>query len=668
MPRIETHWLIGKRAAPPVFGRVGYEYFEIDQVEGEFASVERDEVARLEQRQIHPSVTRVTLRLDGFEDRTLDDLYDLPKGEAAQPSLGAVGKLPRYSRSHGAQLNTALLLGFAKTNGSTLIFDTFQLDEDEEIYGLGERNLSIRLRGTRERLWIGDPYVNTTNTMVYLSLPLVMSTAGWGVAVLHGGGVIVEAGNPTADALTVAVEGGLLDYLVFEADDLAGVVRLVGETFGMAKMPPDWSFGVWMSRLMYFSRAEVEEMIDRLTDDGFPVDVVHLDPYWHKAEFVDPAGADRSTLVWNDDDFGPLDDFFAEMKRRRVRISLWESPYFSFNNTSFPEAKEHKLLVTDSNGEIVSPQEFLWKGGILDVTNPEAVTWFQDRHRPLLRAGAAVMKTDFGESIPADAVFHDGRSGREAHHLYPLIYHRAVADVCRQERGEDFVLWARSGFFGSAQHDIPWVGDSVSTWSGMICALRSVLSLSLSGYPFVSVDIGGFILWDDLIGPPSADLFVRWSQWGLLLSHSRFHGVGGREPVLIDEPERTIVREMCLTRMSLLPYIKKVCEEATISGAPVARPLVFTWPDDRSARDDELTYTFGPSILVAPVYRPDGYRAHYLPEGVWIDFFTGEKFDGGSWRTEQYPLERFPLYLRDGDEVPRADPALRAEDVLNPRR
>ncbi|MGH2812026.1 MAG: TIM-barrel domain-containing protein, partial [Actinomycetota bacterium] len=582
MPKINTHLLLSPRSAPPVFGRPGVEYFEIDEVDEGRARVEGEDVGGLEVRSLADGVTRMSFALEGSVVKPIDDLLELPAGEKGSPDLTEVGGVRRYRRSHGGALNTALSLGIARgRNGQRILFDSFALTEGEELYGLGERHISVKVKGARERVWIGDPFVNTKASLVYLSVPLILSTGGWGVAVLDGGGVIVEAGNPTADALTIAVESDRLDYLMFEADDLAAVVRLVTSFFGLPKLPPDWSLGVWMSRCMYYSRDEVMTMLDALEKDGFPVAVVHLDPHWHASETARPVGEDRTSFEWNEKDFGPLDGFMAELRRRRIELSLWESPYLREGSALFAEADEAGHLLAHPRGP-ATMDDLEWHGGIVDFTNPEAAHWWKGKHRPLLEAGVAAIKTDFGESVPASARFSDGRTGAHLHNAYPLLYHRVVAEACREVRGDDFVLWARSGFFGSARDDVVWVGDSVSTWKGMIAALRSVLSLSLSGWPFVSVDIGGFILWDEVVGPPAADLFVRWSQWGLLLSHSRFHGVGGREPVLIEEPERSMVREMCLLRMRWLPYLESLCRESASAGAPVVRPLVYTWPDDPS--------------------------------------------------------------------------------------
>ncbi|MGH2812327.1 MAG: alpha-glucosidase, partial [Actinomycetota bacterium] len=106
------------------------------------------------------------------------------------------------------------------------------------------------------------------------------------------------------------------------------------------------------------------------------------------------------------------------------------------------------------------------------------------------------------------------------------------------------------------------------------------------------------------------------------------------------------------------------CEQSVKLGDPVVRPLVYTWPEDPSARADELSYTLGPSILVAPVLDPTGRRTHYLPPGSWVDHFTGEHHEGGRWTSGTWPLESFPLYLREGAGIPETGTAPRAEDAL----
>jgi len=217
------------------------------------------------------------------------------------------------------------------------------------------------------------------------------------------------------------------------------------------------------------------------------------------------------------------------------------------------------------------------------------------------------------------------------------------------------VVWGRSGYAGSQRYPINWAGDSPCTYAGMAAALRAGLSLSLSGIPFWSHDIGGF--WNpNGMNPPSPELYIRWAQFGLLSSHARFHGVGPREPWVYGEKAVTIVREFARLRYRLLPYLWALAHEA-LAGVPVARPLFFEFPDDPLAPQVDLEYMLGPHLLVAPVFNDGGRRQVYLPPGQWFDFWTNDQIAGPTWQDMEVPLERIPLFVR-GDSILPFAPAM----------
>jgi alpha-D-xyloside xylohydrolase len=260
--------------------------------------------------------------------------------------------------------------------------------------------------------------------------------------------------------------------------------------------------------------------------------------------------------------------------------------------------------------------------------------------------GVAAFKPDSGEAVPADALFADGRTGEQLHNLYPLLYNRAVYEVMREERGEA-MLFSRSGYAGSQRYPINWTGDQPCTWGGMAAALRSGLSLSLSGISMWSHDIGGF--WNPKeMEPPDPTLYIRWAQFGLLSCHARFHGIRGREPWYFGEEAIAVVREFARLRYRLLPYIYSLAKEAEATGLPVVRPLVLEYPDDPVAAAVDYEYLLGPQLLVAPVMNEEGRCLVYLPAGAWFDWWSGERLEGPRHLRLDVPLERLALYVREG--------------------
>ncbi|MBJ4035052.1 alpha-xylosidase, partial [Salmonella enterica subsp. enterica serovar Rissen] len=162
-----------------------------------------------------------------------------------------------------------------------------------------------------------------------------------------------------------------------------------------------------------------------------------------------------------------------------------------------------------------------WQAGmaIVDFTNEKARDWYCSKLESLLDMGVDCFKTDFGERIPSDAVYFDGSDPERMHNYYSYLYNKTVFDLLRQKRGErEAVVFARSATAGGQQFPVHWGGDCFASYDSMAESLRGGLSLSLSGFGFWSHDIGGFE------STATADLYKRWTAFGLLSTHSRLHG------------------------------------------------------------------------------------------------------------------------------------------------
>jgi alpha-D-xyloside xylohydrolase len=215
------------------------------------------------------------------------------------------------------------------------------------------------------------------------------------------------------------------------------------------------------------------------------------------------------------------------------------------------------------------------------------------------------------------------------------------------------VLFARSATAGGQRHPVHWGGDSTSTFASMAETLRGGLSLSLSGFGFWSHDIGGFE------GTPDADVFKRWVAFGLLSSHSRLHGSGSyRVPWAFDAEAVDVLRHFTRLKLSLMPYLAAVAEEAHRAGVPMMRPMVLEFPEDPTAAYLDRQYMLGPDVLVAPVMSADGEVTFYVPAGTWTHLVTGERLTGPAWVTEKHEFDSLPVLARPGAVIPfgsRAD-------------
>lgn len=327
------------------------------------------------------------------------------------------------------------------------------------------------------------------------------------------------------------------------------------------------------------TEATINSFIDGMAERDIPLAAFHYDCYWMR-EFH-----------WCDFE--------------------WDKRFFGDIESTLKRLHEDKgYLVRKPNGEVW--QIDFWQAGmgLVDFTNPAAREWFKDKVKALLNQGVDSIKTDFGERIPRDVVWHDGSPKLSMHNWYTQLYNQAVFEAIEETYGKgNACLYARSATVGGQQQPVHWGGDCESTFNGMAQSLRAGLSLTSSGFGFWSHDIGGF---EGAFPDPA--VYKRWVAFGMLGSHSRLHGsTVYRVPWLFDEedekngvalvPGQTavdVVREFTKLKLELMPYVYQLGLQPHVNGTPVMRSMFVEFPDDPACRTLDRQYMFGPSMLVAP--------------------------------------------------------------------
>jgi alpha-D-xyloside xylohydrolase len=159
-------------------------------------------------------------------------------------------------------------------------------------------------------------------------------------------------------------------------------------------------------------------------------------------------------------------------------------------------------------------------------------------------------------------------------------------------------------------------------------------------------------------------LYIRWAQFALLCSHARFHGDSAREPWLFGSDADRIVREFAELRYRLIPYLYSAAHEAHLTGLPVIRAMPLAFPVDRNTYDKDLQFMLGDSLLIAPIYDISDHRSVYIPDGRWLDYWTGVEQVGGRNIEVTCPLEQMPIYVKAGAIIPTMADALRVPNGL----
>ena len=261
-----------------------------------------------------------------------------------------------------------------------------------------------------------------------------------------------------------------------------------------------------------------------------------------------------------------------------------------------------------------------------------------------------VLKTDFGERIPSsDVKFFDGSDPKKMHNYYTLLYNKIVTEAITEIKGKkEALVFARSATVGSQCYPVHWGGDSSSNYPSMAETLRSGLSFGMSGFGYWSHDISGFE------ASATPDLYRRWTQFGLLSSHSRYHGsTTYKVPWLYGEKSVENTRRFTHLKLQLLPYLMVMSNEAHYHGVPILRSMVLEFPDDPGCEDLDMQYMLGDNLLVAPIFNEEGIATFYVPkaDGKWISILNNKGYEGGKWYKEKFDDFSLPLLARPNSVI-----------------
>ena len=536
---------------------------------------------------------------------------------------------------------------------------SWAIRNDERFFGLGEKWNKVEKTSTRATIWASDTCGSNSNDLAYKSIPYLLSTAGWGLFLHSSFRSHWEVGSFSYVSGSALTEDDKIDAFLFLGDTLKSLIGTYTALTGRPTMPPKWALGLWMSRCQYEKQAEAEDAMDGLRARGIPTDVIHLDPLWMRTHYYFKIGVDACDFVKNDAAFPDLPALWKKWRKNGFKTCLWINPYIPEGGEIYEHAKTHGYLLQSTRGGLarLSHGEPV---GMVDFSNPAARDWWKGKLKEVLVQGAAVLKPDYGDRVPEDALFHNGKTGRELHNMYLFWFTETCYQAVREVHGYGMV-WRRAGYIGSQRYPGTWAGDTRSTWEEMLACLRGGLSACYNGDAFWAGDIGGFT------GPaPTPELYIRWAQWGLLSPLARFHGANSpREPWHFGEKAVEVVRHYARLRYRLMPYLVRCAEEACATGVPIMRHLHLEYPQEPGIEHIDDQYLLGPDLLVAPVFHAGATsRNVYFPTGPWIDYDDATKtYTGPRWHRVAAPLERIPLFRRADAVIPtdESDPQFTAD-------
>ncbi|MBN1483462.1 MAG: alpha-glucosidase [Chloroflexia bacterium] len=534
------------------------------------------------------------------------------------------------------------------------------LDEQERIYGLGERAAGLNLRPGEYAMWNRDPGGSYTPGIdpLYICLPLYLG--------LHPGGSYLlfyensHAGHfRFAERAEVHFEAGCPRYYLIPGPPARALERYADLT-GRPPLPPRWALGYHQCRWGYRSSEDVREVLAGFAEHDLPISAVHLDIDYMNGYRV--FTVDRSR-------FTDLAGMARNLEEQGVRLVAILDPGVKAgpDYAVFREGgASHSFCTTPEGKVLLAP---VWPGwsAFPDFGQERVRTWWGRHYAQFLEQGLSGFWHDMNEPAAFVAwgaptlprclrhTLEDRETDHgEAHNLYGLLMNRAGYEAQRRYRpGRRPFTLSRSGWAGLQRYAWTWTGDTASTWANLRQTVPTVLGLSLSGLPYSGPDIGGFS------GDPSAELYTRWFQLAALLPFFRAHsalGASRREPWAFGRPTLDAARTMLKLRYRLLPYLYTLAWQAGQSGAPLVRPLFWPAGDDPDLWDVDDAFFLGDALLAAPVLE-EGARSRSLtlPAGRWYDFWDDESREGPAVIELPAPLERIPLLVRAGSVLPQEE-------------
>ena len=512
----------------------------------------------------------------------------------------------------------------------------------EAFYGLGQHQAGVwNYRGEA---------VDLSQDNTNITVPLLLSSNGYGI--FWNNGSRSRFNNRFVHAFYLSSEvADSMDYYFLYGPDFDKIIAAYRELTGQAPLFGKWAYGYWQCKNRYDSQQEILGVAHKYRDLHIPVDNIVQDWFWWNV---------MGEPVWNKnypDPKGMIDDLHKN--NVHLMVSVW--PYFRPGSPVYTDMDKRGFFIDRT----VAPSFHPVGQALYDAFNPEARQYYWKlMNNALFKIGVDAWWLDTTEpetearetSILVTNKVALGNGARYANE-FPLLTTTAVYQGQRSASDQKRVfILSRSGFAGSQRNAAAvWSGDVDPNWETFRRQIPAGLNLSLSGIPYWTTDIGGFVSAnpDD---PAYRELYVRWFEFGAFCPIFRAHGTrttNQNEIWSYGTEAQKILTDYDHLRYRLMPYIYSSAWRVTSEGYTLMRPLVMDFRTDVRAQNIGDQYLFGPAILVNPVTEPGAATRHlYLPNAKWYDFWTGAALEGGRAIVAAAPLEHMPLFVRAGSILP----------------
>ncbi|MGG7154179.1 glycoside hydrolase family 31 protein [Clostridium perfringens] len=528
-------------------------------------------------------------------------------------------------------------------------------------YGLGEKGGDLNKKGCyTENFNTDDPETDDDSITYYKTIPFYVALkeeATYGIFFDNSFRSYFDMGKEMGDRIFFGAIGGQIQYYFISGENIKEVVKNYTALTGRMEMPPLWSLGYQQCRFSYFSQEEVRELVKTFEEKDIPLDVVYLD--------IDYMDGFR-VMTFKTPNFDDAAGLISDLKEKGIRTITIIDPGVKVDEEYdvFKRGKEGNHFTKKLDGEMFIGAVWPGDSAFPDFSNKDCREWWKSELKKFISEhGMDGIWNDMNEpcvfnndhKTMLETCLHNSDNGviehKEFHNRYGFEMSRcskeAQEELHPNERGFSMT---RATYAGGQRYSSVWTGDNMSLWSQMRMSISMNANLGISGFSFVGNDVSGFGL------DSSEELFIRWMEMGPFIPIFRNHSnmyTRRQEPWAFGPRAEKIAKKSIELRYELLPYIYDLYYISHKEGLPIFRPMIMEYEKDMNLLNMREQFMLGENMIVAPVlYEGERSKTVYLPKGIWFNYFTMEKLQGGKWYKLPCELDEILVFVKEGAIIP----------------